>query len=210
MFYLVSIKDIIRILPSSFSKDVEQEALEIIRNDYEDLVLKDIGYVIAVVNIDSIGMGKIIPREEGIFTPCVFNILVFRPEMQEVIEGQVVECVDFGIFVRIGPTDGLCHVSQVTDDYINYNQKMGYLEGKETGRILQVDDLVRARIVAISTATRSKAGKLGLMMRRPYLGKLEWIQEDLAGGPKRDKTPKKKGKEDMPGPAKGGGGKKRR
>lgn len=193
MFYLVSIKDTIRILPSSFGKDIKEEAKEIIRMEYEDLVLKDIGYVITVTDILDIDLGKLLPKEEGMFSRCTFELLVFRPEMNEVVEGKVVEVVDFGVFVRLGPTDGLCHVSQVTDDFISYNSKQGILEGKDTGRTMMANDLVRARIVAISPASRSKAGKLGLTMRRPFLGKLDWVKEDLAGGPARDRGKKKEG-----------------
>ena len=194
MFYMTTLNDTIRIHPSSFGGNIKDEAKEIIKMEYEDLVLKDIGYVIAVVDVLDIEMGKILPREDGIFTRCTFTLLVFKPSINEIVEGKVVEVVDFGVFVRLGPTDGLTHVSQVTDDYINYNPKGGYLEGKETGRIMKNDDLVRARIVAISSANRTKAGKLGLSMRRPFLGKMEWIQEDLQGGPKRVKKPKKETK----------------
>ncbi len=206
MFYLVSIRDTIRILPSSFGKDIKEEAKEIIRMEYEDLVLKDIGYVITVTDIVDIDLGKLLPKEEGMFSRCTFELLVYRPEMNEVVEGKVVEVVDFGVFVRLGPTDGLCHVSQVTDDFISYNSKMGILEGKDTGRTMTANDLVRARIVAISPASRSKAGKLGLTMRRPFLGKLDWVKEDLAGGPARDKGKKKEGE---PAQEKQSGGKRR-
>nr|MDO8113482.1 DNA-directed RNA polymerase [Candidatus Sigynarchaeota archaeon] len=201
----MSIKDTIRLHPSSLGKDVKEEAREIIKTEYEDLVLKDIGYVVTVTDVLNVDLGKMLPKEEGIFTRCTFELLVYRPEMNEVVEGKVVEVVDFGVFVRLGPTDGLCHVSQVTDDFINYNQKMGVLEGKETKRIMQANDLVRARIVAISPASRSKAGKLGLSMRRPFLGKLDWVKEDLAGGPARDKAKKK----EAPAPEKPSGGKRR-
>ncbi|MHA1791559.1 MAG: DNA-directed RNA polymerase [Promethearchaeota archaeon] len=195
MFYIVTLQDKIRIHPSAFGGDIKQNAREIISHEYEDLVLKDIGYVVAVVDILEIGMGKIIPREEGIFTQTKFQLLIFRPELNEIVEGKVVEVVDFGVFIRLGPTDGLCHVSQVTDDYINYNSKQSYLEGKETSRILKADDIVRARIVAISSASRNKSGKLGLSMRRPFLGKMEWIKEDLEGGPKREKKKEVKKKD---------------
>ncbi|MHA1682346.1 MAG: DNA-directed RNA polymerase [Promethearchaeota archaeon] len=194
MYYLITIKDTIRIHPSAFGGDIKEEARNIIKTDYEDSVLKDIGYVVAVVDILDIELGKILPREEGIFTRCTFQLLTFRPEMNEIVEGKVVEVVDFGVFVRLGPTDGLCHVSQVTDDFINYNPKGGYLEGKETSRILKADDLVRARIVAISSARGNKVGKLGLTMRRPFLGKLEWVEEDLQGGPVREKKKETKSK----------------
>ena len=46
-------------------------------------------------------------------------------EQQEIIDGEVIEIAEFGAFVRIGPMDGLVHVSQVTDDYIGYDAKRG-------------------------------------------------------------------------------------
>jgi DNA-directed RNA polymerase subunit E' len=36
--------------------------------------------------------------------------------MQEIVEGEVVERVEFGAFVEIGPLDGLLHISQITDE----------------------------------------------------------------------------------------------
>ena len=48
---------------------------------------------------------------------------------------------------------------------------------KESNRVLKEGDKVRARIVTIS---KKKDGtKIGLTLRQPGLGKLEWIQEDL-------------------------------
>jgi DNA-directed RNA polymerase subunit E' len=42
---------------------------------------------------------------------------------------------------------------------------------------LKEGDKVRARIVTVSLKRGAKAGKIGLTMRQPGLGKLEWIEE---------------------------------
>ena len=42
-------------------------------------------------------------------------------------EGEVVEITDFGVFVRIGPTDALLHLSQITDDYLKSDVKQGVI-----------------------------------------------------------------------------------
>ena len=74
--------------------------------------------------------------------------------------------------------DGLIHVSQVTDDYINYDSKRGALLAKETNKTLDEGDLVRTRIVAISLKDNStKNTKIGLTMRQNNLGRFEWIEE---------------------------------
>lgn len=96
----------------------------------------------------------------------------------EVVEGEVVEIVDFGAFIRLGPLDGLVHVSQICDDYISYEQVGNRFIGKETGKILEVNDPVRAKIIAVSMGT-GRSGKLGLTMRQKFLGKPEWIQTDI-------------------------------
>ena len=53
------------------------------------------------------------------------------------------------------------------------------LVGKETKRELRLEDHVRSRIVTISLNEVSpRESKIGLTMRQPGLGKLEWIAED--------------------------------
>jgi len=69
-------------------------------------------------------------------------------------------------------------VSQICDDYISYEQVGNRFIGKETGKILEVNDVVKARIIAVSLGT-GRSGKLGLTMRQKFLGKEEWIQSDL-------------------------------
>jgi DNA-directed RNA polymerase subunit E' len=50
--------------------------------------------------------------------------------------------------------------------------------GKESSKMLTVDDVVRGRIIAVSMGS-GRSGKLGLTMRQPYLGKLEWIFDEI-------------------------------
>jgi len=89
----------------------------------------------------------------------------------------VVEIVEFGGFVRLGPIDGLVHVSQVMDDFVGYDKKKGTLYGKESKRVLKEGDRVRARVVSVSVQRGTRGGKIGLTMRQLGLGKLEWIEE---------------------------------
>ena len=115
-----------------------------------------------------------------------FTALFFKPELQEIVEGEVIEITEFGAFIRMGPMDGLVHVSQVTDDYINYDAKRGALLGKESKKSLEEGNKVRARIVALSLKGKSsKETKIGLTMRQPGLGRDEWIEQ------KRKKRKKK-------------------
>ena len=128
--------------------------------------------------IEEIGEGRLIMGDGASYHNVVFNAIFFKPEQQEVIDGEVIEIAEFGAFVRIGPMDGLVHVSQVTDDYINYDSKRGALLAKESNKTLDEGDLVRTRIVAISLKDNStKNTKIGLTMRQNNLGRFEWIEE---------------------------------
>ena len=91
----------------------------------------------------------------------------------------MVEIADFGAFVRIGPIDALLHVSQVMDDFISYDEKQGVLLGKETKRKLMSGDQVRVRVTAVSLGRAGSSGKIGVTSRQPFLGRLEWIENDV-------------------------------
>jgi DNA-directed RNA polymerase subunit E' len=74
--------------------------------------------------------------------------------------------------------DGLLHVSQITDDFMSYDGKNGRLISKNVSKVLSEGDRVRARIVAVSINEREpRDSKIGLTMRQPALGKLEWLDE---------------------------------
>lgn len=178
MFKLYTIQSKVEIPPFLFGQPKETSARIILREDYEGIITRDFGFIIAVVDILSVSQGLIIPGNANTFHEVEFTILTFKPSVGEVVEGTIVEVVDFGSFCRLGPLDGLVHVSQICDDYISYEQVGNRFIGKETGKILEVNDTVRARIIAVSLGT-GRSGKLGLTMRQRFLGKEEWIQNDI-------------------------------
>ncbi|MFX1388629.1 MAG: DNA-directed RNA polymerase [Promethearchaeota archaeon] len=178
MFKLYTIEGKIEIPPFLFDQEKNVSARIILAEDYEGIITRDYGFIIAVVDVLEVGKGIIIPGNANTFHEVIFTILTFKPTVSEVVEGTVVEIVDFGSFVRLGPLDGLVHVSQICDDYISYEQVGNRFIGKETGKILEVNDQVRAKIIAVSLGT-GRSGKLGLTMRQKFLGKEDWIENDI-------------------------------
>jgi DNA-directed RNA polymerase subunit E' len=138
-----------------------------------------LGYVTGVVSIEIEPVGKILPGDGATYHSVTFELLTYKPEIQEVVEGEVIEIGEYGAFVRIGPVEALLHISQVMDDYITHDERQGTLIGKESHRKLSTGDKVRVRITAVSMAKGGMSGKIGVTMRQPFLGKLEWIKEDL-------------------------------
>jgi DNA-directed RNA polymerase subunit E' len=179
MFKLVTLEDTVRIPPERFGDPIEAVGYAQLKSKYEGMVDQELGYVIAVTDIQINPVGKIIPGEGATYNRAVFSLLTFYPKLQEVVEGEVVEIADFGAFVRVGPIDTLLHVSQLIDDFISYDEKQGVLMGKETRRKLANGDHVRVRITAVSLARGGSSGKVGVTARQPFLGKLEWIKQDV-------------------------------
>lgn len=178
MFKLFTIEGKIEIPPFLFDQEKTVSARIILSEDYEGIITRNYGFIIAIVDVLEVGKGIIIPGNANTFHEVEFTILAFRPTVSEVVEGTVVEIVDFGSFIRLGPLDGLVHVSQICDDYISFEQVGNRFIGKETGKILEVNDQVRAKIIAVSLGT-GRSGKLGLTMRQKFLGKEEWIEADI-------------------------------
>jgi DNA-directed RNA polymerase subunit E' len=178
--YLVSkIEDTVRIPPSRFEDPLENVAVEILNESYVGKIDKKLGLMVTVKEIEELGTGKVIMGDGAAYHDVIFTALFFKPELHEIVEGEVIEITEFGAFIRIGPMDGLVHVSQVTDDYINYDGKRGALIGKESKKSLEEGNKVRARIVALSLKGKSsKETKIGLTMRQPGLGRFEWIEEE--------------------------------
>jgi DNA-directed RNA polymerase subunit E' len=178
MFKLYTLTAKCEIPPFLFDQPKEVSARIILSEDYEGIITRDYGFIIAIVDVIDVGPGIIIPGNANTFHEVEFSVLSFKPMISEVVEGEVVEIVDFGSFIRLGPLDGLVHVSQICDDYISYEQVGNRFIGKETGKILEVNDQVRAKIIAVSLGT-GRSGKLGLTMRQKFLGKPEWIEADI-------------------------------
>ena len=188
MFYETTAKAHIRVPPSDFEKDKEEAVLNQISENYKDFVSKDIGIVIGVKDIVKIGEGVIIHGDGAAYYDTVFKLIVFKPELQEVVLGNITEITDFGAFVNIGPIDGMVHISQTMDDFVSFS-KSNVLSGKESKRILKQGDICRARIIAVSY--KEAEPKIGLTMRQATLGNVKWIEDDVKKQQKSDEKEEK-------------------
>ena len=199
MFYRTTLQDHIRVPPNLFGLSAQEAVTKQIKKKYDGFIAKDLGTVIDVSDVNEIREGIIIPGDGAAYYDTTFELLTFKPEMQEVVLGKIRDIADFGAFIHLGPIEGMIHVSQTMDDFVSFSKEK-VLSGKESKRTLKVGDRCRARIIAISFKDVSNP-KLGLTMRQEFLGKLEWIDEDKEkpkkGGKKDDdeKKPAKKGKD---------------
>lgn len=177
MFYRTELKDHIRVPPKFFGLEVEESVIKAIKQKYDGYIDQEIGIVIDVIGLKEIKEGMLIPGDGAAYYETHFEIITFKPEMQEVLLGNIKDIADFGAFISLGPIEGMIHISQTMDDFVSF-AKEKVLTGKESKRALKVNDLCLARVIAVSFKDPSNP-KLGLTMRQQGLGKLEWIEEDL-------------------------------
>ncbi len=173
MYAIAKLQGEVKVPPSKFGLPVEEAVAESVSEKLEGVIDEEVGIILAVTSVEISGEGKILPGDPSVHYPATFTVLTWIPREQEVVEGEVVDITEFGAFVRIGPVDGLVHISQVMDDFVSYDEKNSQLSGKNTKRVLKEGDAVRARIISISLKEQNK---VGLTMRQPNLGALKWLE----------------------------------
>ena len=179
MYKRVRLKDTVEVPPEELG-DVSTELVKrLLQENLEGRMDEDVGSVVSVVDVHDIGEGAVLPNRPGVYYEADFDAITFDPEMQEVVDGTVVEVVEFGAFVGIGPIDGLLHVSQISDEYLSYDAENQQLASGESNRTLTVEDAVRARIVTKSIDERTpRDSKIGLTAKQVGLGKHGWLKEE--------------------------------
>lgn len=171
MYKVVTFEESVRVPPNLFGMKIQDAALQMLREQYERTVQRDMGVIIALMDVDVKGEGRIIPGDGAAYFNVTCEALVFYPQVGEIVDGAVTEIVEFGAFVRLGPIDGLVHVSQIANDYFTYDRKNGYLIGRETRKTLKKGDSVRAKIATVSIKDSIPASKIALTMRPDGMGR---------------------------------------
>ncbi|MFP4523383.1 MAG: DNA-directed RNA polymerase [Candidatus Woesearchaeota archaeon] len=177
MYYAVQVEDHIRVPPTEFDKELNDAVIGQVKEKFSGFISKELGYVIDVIELKEVNDGIIIPGDGAAYYKAKFELLVFIPQIQEVIYGKIKDITDFGAFISLGPVEGMIHIGQTMNDFVSYSKEK-VLQGKESNRSLKIDDHCFARIIAVSFKDISNP-KIGMTMRQEGLGKPEWAEQDL-------------------------------
>ncbi len=173
MYMVHRVKDIIRIPPERFGEPLQNVATEVLMEKYMGLYDKEMGIVIGVYDVNVSPFGRILPNDGASYHEAEFSVISYKPALHEVVEAPVVDVKEFGLFVRLGPVDGFIHKSQVSDEYVEYDPTRPGFILKDSRKIIERGNIVRARIVAVSLSPEREELRIQLTMRQPYLGKIE-------------------------------------
>jgi len=179
MYKRVRLTDTVEVPPKELANVTPGLVKRLLQDKLEGRMDEEVGSVVSVIDVHEVGDGTVLPNRPGVYYEVDFDAVTFDPHMQEVVDGNVVEVVEFGAFVGIGPVDGLLHVSQISDEYLAYDGENQQLASRDSNRTLSVDDAVRARIVTKSIDERNpRDSKIGLTAKQPGLGKHGWLEEE--------------------------------
>lgn len=173
MFYKIKLKDYVDLSPELFNGELNESIKEQLTRNYQDKTTEDLGLVISVIEVNSVGEGFKLPEDSSRHYVVEFTILTYKPELHEVVEGEVSSITNFGVFVNLGVIDGLVHLSQTMADQVSFS-KVGSILGAQTGQNLKSGDMIRASVVAVSFKDIRNV-KVGLTMRQPGLGAQDWL-----------------------------------
>lgn len=185
MFYEVLVTDHVRVEPNKFGMNTDEAVRAQLEESYSGFQDKDIGTVVAVLDVLDVKEGIIIPGDGSAYYESTFKLIVWKPELQELVYGTIEEITNFGAFINLGVTRGMIHISQTMDDFVSFSDS-GVLSGKDSSRTLSQGDKCIARIVAISY--KGEEPKIGLTMRQPGLGKIDWIKADKEKAERKAKS----------------------
>jgi len=145
MYFKMTLEDKVRVPPHRLGEDLDAVILNVLQEQLEGSIAKEIGIFIAVTKVLDIGEGELIPGDGAVYYDVRFEAVVLRLALQEVIEGEVVETTSFGAFISLGPIDAMLHVSQISDEYINYDEKNGRLICQDSKRYIAVGGVIAVR-----------------------------------------------------------------
>ena len=134
MFYLIEVEDHVRVEPKHFGLPTHEAIEKQLNESYVDRVNKELGYVISVITVDSVEDGIIIPGDGSAYYRSMFKLLVWRPELHELVFGTIDEITTFGAFMKMGPARGMIHISQTMEDYVSLSWSPEFLNYPLSGR----------------------------------------------------------------------------
>jgi len=188
MYQVITVSDRVRLPAQNFTMKLTDGLRQILRERYERRIDKENGIVLGIWNVKPEGDGLVIPSDPAAYYDVKFEALTYLPVVNEVIEAEVAELVEFGAFLQMGSLEGLVHLSQIANDFLTYNKRLPAFVGKESKKSLKKGDHVLAKISTVSLKSSLSETKIGLTMRPEGLGKDEWVAD-------REKTGEPAGKE---------------
>ncbi|XP_042859042.1 DNA-directed RNA polymerase III subunit RPC8-like [Penaeus japonicus] len=102
MFQLAEIRHMVRIPPWLFGQTLNDAVVEELNRKLANKVVLNVGLCIALFDVTSLGDSYIFPGDGASHTRVTFRYVVFRPFMEEILEGTIKSADAEGLQVSLG------------------------------------------------------------------------------------------------------------
>lgn len=152
MFVLSTFKDIIRVSAEHLGSPIEEVLAEELNRRLANKVVLNVGLIICLHDILEIGESHIFCGDGAIHTRCVYRMIVFRPQIGEVICGTLRSSSKEGLNISLGFFDSIVipphqlnepsHFNEIDQTWTwNYED-----EGESHVLMLEIGEQVRFRV----------------------------------------------------------------
>lgn len=167
MFFLVSLEKDISLHPKYFSGDLKDTILQKLIRQEEGKTSVRYGYIVSIIKIINVGKGKI--DETGFATFTIsFQAISFRPFKNEVIDAQVTNVTQVGIFANVGPFGLFISQHQLSEDMKFEPDSKSYISIENPSAKIETGRDIRVKIIGIAFEDNQLYGTA--TMKHDFLG----------------------------------------
>uniref|UniRef100_A0A7S2SVH5 DNA-directed RNA polymerase III subunit RPC8 n=1 Tax=Rhizochromulina marina TaxID=1034831 RepID=A0A7S2SVH5_9STRA len=150
MFVLSVLRDVVRVAPDKFDRDLVEVLSEELDKKYANKVIPNIGLCICTHDFKSIEEAKVYPSDGGAHHSVVFRLIVFRPFVGEVAVGTIVRSTSQGIHVSLDFFEDVFIPKHLLPQPSEYDARaklwVWKYEGSGDGGVFHVDEQVRFQV----------------------------------------------------------------
>jgi DNA-directed RNA polymerase III subunit RPC8 len=107
MFVLAKFRDIIRVPACKLGHPIEEVLAEELNKRFANKVVLNVGLVICLNNIVDVGESYIYCGDGAIHTRCLYQMIVFRPQVGEILCGTLKSSSKEGLNISLGFFDSI-------------------------------------------------------------------------------------------------------
>lgn len=91
MYYLTKLVNTVRVPPSRFEEPLEEVVMDILTQSLVGTFDKKLGFMIAIKNIEDIGVGKVIIGDGAAYYDVTFNALFLSLNYMKLLKGKLLK-----------------------------------------------------------------------------------------------------------------------
>jgi DNA-directed RNA polymerase III subunit RPC8 len=175
VFCLTTLRDVVRVPPDKFDRELLEVLLEELDKKYSNKVIADVGLCIYTHDLKQVQDAVIYPADGGAHHRIVFRMVVYRPLVSEVAVGTIMESNTEGIRVSVDFFEDIFIPHYLLPQPSIYDVRtrlwVWRYEGAEEGGVFSMHEQVRFRIESVAyspqAANRTANGSAAALPNPP-------------------------------------------